>query len=161
MATRYRVGNGFDFHPLEAGRRLVLGGVEIKHDKGLRGHSDADVAAHALANAILGAIGAGDLGRHFPDSDPRYKDADSIALLASVWKLAIGRGWRLGNADLTIFAEAPKLKPYLDAMRERLAAALGADQSRVNVKASSPEGIGALGRGDGMAAAAIVMLEAD
>jgi len=161
MTTRYRVGNGFDFHPLEAGRRLVLGGVEIKHDKGLRGHSDADVAAHALANAILGAIGAGDLGRHFPDSDPRYQDADSIALLAAAWKLASDRGWRLGNADLTIFAEQPKLKPYLDAMRERLAAALGADQSRVNVKASSPEGIGALGRGDGMAAAAIVMLEAD
>jgi len=161
MATRYRVGNGFDLHPLEAGRRLVVGGVEIKHDKGLRGHSDADVAAHALANAILGAIGAGDLGRHFPDSDPRYKDADSIALLEAVWKLASGRGWRLGNADLTIFAQAPKLKPYLEAMRERLAAALGADQSRVNVKASSPEGIGALGRGDGMAAAAIVMLEAD
>ncbi len=161
MATRYRVGNGFDFHPLVAGRRLVLGGVEIKHDKGLSGHSDADVAAHALANAILGAIGAGDLGRHFPASDPRYKDADSIALLEAVWKLATGRGWRLGNADLAIFAEKPKLGPYLDAMRERLAAALGADQSRVNVKASSPEGIGALGRGEGMAAAAIVMLEAD
>jgi len=161
MATRYRVGNGFDFHPLEAGRRLVLGGVEIKHDKGLRGHSDADVAAHALANAILGAIGAGDLGRHFPDTDPRYRDADSIVLLASVWKLASDRGWRLGNADLTIFAEAPKLKPHLDAMRGRLAAAVGADQSRVNVKASSPEGIGALGRGEGMAASAIVMLEVD
>jgi 2-C-methyl-D-erythritol 2,4-cyclodiphosphate synthase len=161
MATRFRVGNGFDFHPLEAGRRLVLGGVEIKHAKGLRGHSDADVAAHALANAILGAIGAGDLGRHFADTDPRYKDADSIAILAAVWKLASDRQWRLGNADLTIFAEAPKLKPFLDAMRERLAAALGADQSRVNVKAASPEGIGALGRGEGMAAAAIVMLEAD
>jgi 2-C-methyl-D-erythritol 2,4-cyclodiphosphate synthase len=161
MATRFRVGNGFDFHPLEAGRRLVLGGVEIKHSKGLRGHSDADVAAHALANAILGAIGAGDLGRHFADSDPQYKDADSIVLLAAVWKLASGQGWRLGNADLTVFAEAPKLKPYLDAMRARLAAALGADQSRVNVKASSPEGLGALGRNEGMAAAAIVMLEAD
>jgi len=161
MATRYRVGNGFDVHPLEAGRRLVLGGVEIKHDKGLRGHSDADVAAHALANAVLGAIGAGDLGRHFPASDPRYKDADSIKLLTEVWKLAADGGWRLGNADLTIFAEAPSLGPYLDAMRERLAAALGADGSRVNVKASSPEGIGALGRGDGIAAAAIVMLEAD
>ena len=161
MAPRFRVGNGFDFHPLEAGRRLVLGGVEIKHSKGLRGHSDADVAAHALANAILGAISAGDLGRHFPDNDPKYKDADSIALLVAVWKLASGQGWRLGNADLTIFAEAPKLKPYLDAMRERLAGALGADQSRVNVKAASPEGIGALGRGEGMAAAAIVMLEAD
>jgi 2-C-methyl-D-erythritol 2,4-cyclodiphosphate synthase len=161
MAMRYRVGNGFDFHPLEAGRRLVLGGVEIKHDKGLRGHSDADVAAHALANAILGALGAGDLGRHFPDSDPQYKNADSIGLLAAVWKLATDRGWRLGNADLTIFAEAPKLKPHLDAMCSRLAAALDADRSRVNVKASSPEGIGALGRGEGMAAAAIVMLEAD
>jgi 2-C-methyl-D-erythritol 2,4-cyclodiphosphate synthase len=161
MATRFRVGNGFDFHPLEAGRRLVLGGVEIKHNKGLRGHSDADVAAHALANAILGAIGAGDLGRHFADNDPKYKDADSIALLAEVWKLASERAWRLGNADLTIFAEAPKLKQYLDAMRERLAGALGADQSRVNVKASSPEGLGALGRGEGMAAAAIVILEAD
>ena len=125
MATRYRVGNGFDFHPLEAGRRLVLGGVEIKHDKGLRGHSDADVVAHALANAILGAIGAGDLGRHFPDNDPKYKNADSIALLSTVWKLASDQGWQLGNADLTIFAEQPKLKPHLDAMRERLASALG------------------------------------
>ena len=161
MATRYRVGNGFDFHPLEAGRRLVLGGVEIEHDKGLRGHSDADVAAHALANAILGAIGAGDLGRHFPENDSRYKDADSIELLAAVWKLASDKGWRLGNADLTIFAEAPRLRPYLDTMRERLAAALGAEPWRLNVKASSPEGLGALGRGEGMAAAAIVMLEAD
>jgi 2-C-methyl-D-erythritol 2,4-cyclodiphosphate synthase len=161
MATRYRVGNGFDFHPLEAGRRLVLGGVEIKHGKGLRGHSDADVVAHAIANAILGAIGAGDLGRHFPDNDPKYKNADSIALLSTVWKLASDQGWRLGNADLTIFAEQPKLKPHLDAMRERLAAALGSDESRVNVKASSPEGLGALGRSEGMAAAAIVMLEGD
>ncbi|HYL60143.1 MAG TPA: 2-C-methyl-D-erythritol 2,4-cyclodiphosphate synthase [Candidatus Acidoferrales bacterium] len=158
---RFRVGNGFDFHPLAAGRRLVLGGVEIEHDKGLLGHSDADVAVHALANAILGALGAGDLGSHFPDVDPRYKNADSIALLADVWKLARDGGWRLGNADLTVFAQAPKLKRHLDAMRSRLAAALGADESRVNVKASSPEGLGALGRGDGMGAAAIVMLEAD
>lgn len=158
---RFRVGNGFDFHPLAAGRRLILGGVEIPHDKGLRGHSDADVAAHALANAILGAIGAGDLGRHFPDSDLRYKDADSLKLLSEVGRLARDRGWRLGNADLTIFAQAPKLQPYLDAMRERMAAALQADPTLVNLKASSPEGIGALGRGDGMAAVAIVMLEAD
>src|SRR6266436_9886879 len=141
---RFKIGQGFDFHPLEEGRKLVLGGVEIEHTAGLRGHSDADVAAHALANAILGALGVGDLGRHFPDSDPSYKDADSIVLLAEVWKLAQSRTWRLGNADLTIFAEAPKLKPYLDAMRARLASALGADQSLVNVKASSPEGIGAL-----------------
>lgn len=158
---RYRVGQGFDFHPLEAGRRLVLGGVEIPHGKGLRGHSDADVAAHALSNAILGAIGEGDLGRHFQDNDPRYSGADSIRLLSEVWQLAASRGWRLVNADLTIVAQAPKLKPYLDGMRTRLSAAMGADEARLNVKASSPESLGALGRGDGMASAAIVMLEAD
>jgi 2-C-methyl-D-erythritol 2,4-cyclodiphosphate synthase len=158
---RYRVGQGFDFHPLETGRRLVLGGVEIAHDKGLRGHSDADVAAHALSNAILGAIGEGDLGRHFPDNDQRYAGAESLRLLSEVWRLAAQRGWRLVNADLTIVAQAPKLKPYLDQMRGRLAAALGVDTSLLNVKASSPESLGALGRGDGMASAAIVMLEGD
>ncbi len=158
---RYRVGQGFDFHPLVAGRKLVLGGVEIAHDKGLSGHSDADVAAHALANAILGAIGEGDLGRHFPDSDPRYAGADSIRILGEVWTLAKSRGWRMGNADLTIFAQAPKLKPHLDTMRQRIADAISIERDRVNVKATNPEGIGALGRGDGMAAAAIVMLEAD
>jgi 2-C-methyl-D-erythritol 2,4-cyclodiphosphate synthase len=154
-----RVGQGFDFHPLEAGRRLVLGGVEIPHTHGLRGHSDADVAAHALANAILGALGAGDLGRRFPDNDPQYKDADSLKLLAAVWRDAAAQGWRLGNADLTIFAQRPKLAPYLDTMRARLAAAVDAAENLLNVKAANPEGIGALGRGDGMAAAAIVMLE--
>ncbi len=158
---RYRIGQGFDFHPLVAGRRLVLGGVEIPHDKGLSGHSDADVVAHALSNAILGAIGEGDLGRRFSDSDPRYAGADSIRLLAEVWDTAKQRGWHLGNADLTIFAQAPKLGPYLEAMRGRLAAAMGADKSIMNVKASNPEGLGALGRGEGMSAAAVVMLEAD
>jgi 2-C-methyl-D-erythritol 2,4-cyclodiphosphate synthase len=157
----FRVGQGFDFHPLEAGRRLVLGGVEIPHDRGLRGHSDADVAAHALANAILGALGEGDLGRQFPDSDPQYKDADSLKLLATVWSRAIQAGWRLGNADLTIFAQRPKLAPHLPMMRERLAKALGADSSRLNLKASNPEGLGALGRGEGMAGAAIILLERD
>lgn len=158
---RYRVGQGFDFHPLAAGRRLVLGGVEIPHDKGLSGHSDADVAAHALANAILGAIGEGDLGRHFPDNDPRYANADSIRILGEVWAFAKARGWRMGNADLTIFAQAPKLAPHLETMRQRIADAISIERDRVNVKATNPEGIGALGRGDGMAAAAIVMLEAD
>jgi 2-C-methyl-D-erythritol 2,4-cyclodiphosphate synthase len=158
---RMRVGQGFDFHPLVAGRRLMLGGVEIPHDRGLAGHSDADVAAHALANAILGALGEGDLGRKFPDTDPRYEGADSLKLLAEVWGLAQARGLRLANADVTIFAQAPRLAPYLDAMRGRLSAALGAEAARVNVKASSPEGIGALGRGDGMAAASIVLLEGD
>jgi 2-C-methyl-D-erythritol 2,4-cyclodiphosphate synthase len=154
-----RVGQGFDFHPLREGRKLILGGVEIPYERGLGGHSDADVAAHALANAILGALGAGDLGRHFPDDDPRYKDANSINLLTAVWKFASDRGFRLGNADLTIFAQKPKLAPHLEQMRLNLALAVGADARLLNVKASSPEGLGALGRGDGMAAAAIVVLE--
>jgi 2-C-methyl-D-erythritol 2,4-cyclodiphosphate synthase len=158
---RFRVGQGFDFHPLETGRALILGGVKVEHSHGLRGHSDADVAAHALANAILGAIGEGDLGRHFPDTDERYKNADSIALLETVWKLASDLGWRLGNADLTIFAQRPKLAPYLAPMRSRLAAALGVEEARLNIKASSPEGIGSLGRGEGLAAAATVLLESD
>jgi 2-C-methyl-D-erythritol 2,4-cyclodiphosphate synthase len=158
---KYRVGNGFDFHPLRPGRKLILGGVEIPHDRGLQGHSDADVLAHALANAILGALGLGDLGSHFPDTDPQHAGADSIGLLTRVWVMATGRGWRLENADLTVFAERPKLKPYVAAMRQRLADALGAKVEQVNVKAASPEGLGALGRGEGMAAAAIVMLFAD
>lgn len=158
---RLRVGQGFDFHPFGEGRRLVLGGVEIDHPRGLRGHSDADVAAHALANAILGALGEGDLGRHFPDTDPRYKDADSLILLETVWKRAADLRWRLGNADLTIFAQQPRLSPHLPAMRSRLAAALGADESRLNLKAASPEGLGALGRSEGLAASAIVLLESD
>jgi 2-C-methyl-D-erythritol 2,4-cyclodiphosphate synthase len=158
---RLRVGQGFDFHPMRPGRALKLGGVTIPHDAGLDGHSDADVAVHALANAILGALGEGDLGRHFPDSDPRHKDADSRALLAEVWQIASGRGWRLVNADLTIFAQRPRLAPYLEAMRERLAGAIDAAPALLNVKASSPEGLGALGRGEGMSAAAVVLLEAD
>ncbi len=157
----FRIGQGFDFHPLASGRRLVLGGVEIPYELGLKGHSDADVAAHALSNAILGALGEGDLGRHFPDSDPRYSNADSIRLLEEVWRLARERGWKLGNADLTIFAQRPKLAPYLERMRARMAEALGVGAARINVKASSPEGIGALGRSDGMAAAAAVLLESE
>ncbi|HLK85356.1 MAG TPA: 2-C-methyl-D-erythritol 2,4-cyclodiphosphate synthase [Candidatus Binataceae bacterium] len=155
----FRVGQGFDFHPLRAGRPLKLGGVTIAHDVGLDGHSDADVAAHALANAVLGALGQGDLGRNFPDTDARYKNADSLVLLADVWKLADEGGWRLVNADITIFAQRPRLAPYVDSMRERLAGALGVPPTSVNVKASSPEGLGALGRGEGMSAAAIVLLE--
>ena len=157
---RFRVGQGFDFHPLETGRKLVLGGVEIAHTAGLRGHSDADVAAHALANAILGAIGEGDLGQHFPDNDPSYLGAESVKLLQSVWQRATALGWDLVNADITIVAARPKLAPHLPQMRARLAQALGVDPALLNVKASNPEGLGALGRGEGMAAAAIVMLQA-
>ncbi len=159
IAMTIRVGQGFDFHPLLEGRKLILAGVEVPYERGLGGHSDADVAAHALANALLGALGEGDLGRHFPDNDPRYKGADSIMLLRQVWKLASDRGFRLGNADVTIFAQKPKLAPHLEQMRANLARALDADAKLLNVKASSPEGLGALGRGEGMAAAAIVSLE--
>jgi 2-C-methyl-D-erythritol 2,4-cyclodiphosphate synthase len=155
----FRIGQGFDFHPLVEGRRLVLAGVEIPYFHGLQGHSDADVAAHALANAVLGAIGEGDIGRLFPETDAAYKDADSIILLSSVWARALKLGWSLANADLTIFAQRPKLAPYLAEMRARLAAALAVEPTRLNVKASNPEGLGALGRGDGMAASAIVLLE--
>ena|SRR5437867_4387870 len=155
----FRVGQGFDFHPLSVGRRLIIAGVEIPYSHGLQGHSDADVAAHALANAVLGALGEGDLGRHFPDTDVAYKDADSIRLLSSVWTRATDSNWRLANADLTIFAQRPKLAAYLPAMRSRLAAVMSVDESRLNLKAASPEGLGALGRGEGMAAAAIVLLE--
>jgi 2-C-methyl-D-erythritol 2,4-cyclodiphosphate synthase len=125
----------------------------------LQGHSDADVAVHALANAILGALGEGDLGRHFPDTDMRYRDADSITLLSAVWTRAVEMNWGLANADITILAQRPKLAPYLPAMRTRLAAVIGVDPSRLNVKASNPEGLGALGRSEGMAAAAVVLLE--
>ena len=155
----FRIGQGFDFHPLVEGRRLVLAGVEIPYSRGLQGHSDADVAVHALANAVLGAIGEGDLGRRFPDTDTAYKDADSIVLLSSVWARALELEWSLANADLTIFAQQPMLAPYLAEMRGRLAAAIGVDPMRLNVKASNPESLGALGRGEGMAAAAIVLLE--
>jgi 2-C-methyl-D-erythritol 2,4-cyclodiphosphate synthase len=157
---KFRIGQGFDTHPLEAARRLILGGVDVPHHRGLRGHSDADVATHALANAILGALGEGDLGRHFSDQDPKYKDADSIGLLKAVWRMASQRGFGLVNADITIFAQRPHLAPFLDQMRTNFAAALEAEPQSINVKASSPEGLGATGRGEGMSAAAIVLLEA-
>jgi 2-C-methyl-D-erythritol 2,4-cyclodiphosphate synthase len=157
---KLRIGQGFDAHPLEAGRRLVLGGVEVPHDRGLRGHSDADVAAHALANAILGALGEGDLGRHFSDRDPKYKDADSLELLRRIWRLATERGFKLVNADVTVIAQRPRLADFLDQMRTNLAAAIGSERELINVKASSPEGLGALGRGEGMIALAAVLLEA-
>lgn len=158
---KLRIGQGFDAHPLEPGRRLVLGGVEVPHDRGLRGHSDADVATHALANAILGALGEGDLGRHFSDRDPKYKDANSLELLATVWRLAVSRGFRLVNADVTIMAQRPRLAKFLENMRDNLARTLKVEPECINVKASSPEALGALGRGEGMMAAAAVLLEAD
>jgi 2-C-methyl-D-erythritol 2,4-cyclodiphosphate synthase len=153
-----RVGNGIDVHALVAGRRLVLGGVTIPFERGLDGHSDADALLHAICDAVLGALGAGDIGAHFPDSDPRYKDADSRVLLRSVWQRAIAAGYSLGNLDATVVAEAPKLAPYIRQMTINIAADLDAGVDRVNVKATTTERLGFAGRGEGIAAMATVLL---
>lgn len=153
-----RVGQGFDVHQLVEGRKCIIGGVDIPYEKGLLGHSDADVLLHALSDAILGALAMGDIGKHFPDTDAEFKDADSYKLLLHVWKLATEAGYRLGNADCTIIAQKPKMAPHIPAMVERIAAALGADASQVNVKATTTEQLGFTGRGEGIAAQAIVCL---
>jgi 2-C-methyl-D-erythritol 2,4-cyclodiphosphate synthase len=151
-------GIGYDSHRLAEGRRLILGGVEIPSDVGLEGHSDADVLTHAVIDALLGAAGLGDVGQHFPDSDERYRDADSLELLAAVLPLVFAQGLELVNVDTTVVMERPKLAPHREAIRERLAAALGLAPARVNVKASTGEGIGFVGRGEGVAALAVVSL---
>ena len=156
-----RVGFGFDLHPLVAGRPLVLGGVTVPSDLGLEGHSDADVLAHAVGEALLGALALGDLGRHFPDSDPRYRGISSLALLAAVIDLVRGRGGRLINVDATVLAQAPRLASLLPEMAKRLADTLGIDAGAVSVKAKSPEGLGLLGRQEGMAAMAVVSVEVE
>ena len=153
-----RVGNGFDVHALVAGRKLVVGGVTIPYERGLQGHSDADVLLHAICDALLGALGAGDIGTHFPDSDPRYKDADSRALLRDVWQRASDAGYALGNADATVVAQAPKLAPYIAQMTANIAADLGAETDRVNVKATTTDRLGFAGRGEGIAALVTVLL---
>lgn len=153
-----RIGNGIDVHALVVGRSLVLGGVTIPFERGLDGHSDADALLHAICDAVLGALGEGDIGAHFPDSDPRYKDADSRALLRTVWQRAIAAGYTLGNVDATVVAEAPKLAPYIRQMTENIAADLGTDIERVNVKATTTDGLGFAGRGEGIAALATVLL---
>lgn len=154
-----RVGFGFDLHPLVAGRPLVLGGVTIESDLGLAGHSDADVLSHAIGEALLGALALGDLGRHFPDTDPRYRGISSLTLLRHVRDLVTGRGGRLVNVDATVVAQAPKLAPLLPEMAKRLADTLGVGAEAVSVKAKSPEGLGLLGRREGIAAMAVVSVE--
>ena len=154
-----RVGFGFDLHPLAAGRPLVLGGVTVESDRGLAGHSDADVLSHAVGEALLGALALGDLGRHFPDTDPRYRGISSLRLLQSVVELVTSRGGRLVNVDATVLAQAPRLSPLLPEMAKRLADALGLELDRVSVKAKSPEGLGLVGRQEGMAAMAVVSVE--
>jgi 2-C-methyl-D-erythritol 2,4-cyclodiphosphate synthase len=156
--TGIRVGNGFDVHALVPGRRLVLGGVAIPFDRGLDGHSDADVLLHAVCDAILGALGAGDLGAHFPDADPTYKDANSRALLRLVWERARAAGYSLGNLDVTVIAQAPKLAPHVPAMVANIASDLGVAPEQISVKATTTERLGFAGRGEGIASLATVLL---
>lgn len=153
-----RVGQGFDVHQLVEGRKCIIGGVEIPYEKGLLGHSDADVLLHAITDAVLGALALGDIGKHFPDTAEEYKDADSVILLERVWALIKERGYKLGNMDATIIAQAPKMLPYIDAMREVIARTLQADLSQVNVKATTTERLGFPGRGEGIAAQSVVLL---
>lgn len=154
-----RVGLGFDLHPTTADRPLILGGIAVPSERGLSGHSDADVLSHAICEALLGALALGDLGRHFPDTDPRYRGISSLTLLREVFGLVVARGARVINVDATLLAQAPRLAPWLPEMAKRLAEALGVDPDRVSVKAKSPEGLGLLGRQEGIAALAVVNVE--
>jgi 2-C-methyl-D-erythritol 2,4-cyclodiphosphate synthase len=151
-------GIGYDCHRFAPGRRLILGGVEIPHELGLEGHSDADVLTHAVIDALLGAAGLGDIGEHFPDTDPHYRDADSVVLLETVLTTVIAAGLDVVNVDCTVLLEAPRLAPHRQEIRERLARALGLSPTRVNVKATTGEGMGFVGRGEGVAALAVASL---
>jgi 2-C-methyl-D-erythritol 2,4-cyclodiphosphate synthase len=155
-----RIGFGYDVHRLAAGRPLVLGGIRIPHTAGLAGHSDADVLLHAVIDAMLGAAAMGDIGAHFPDTDDRYRDADSAGLLVAAGTLLAREGFRVVNIDSTVVAEAPKLRPYVDRMRERIADLLDLSSGCVSVKATTSEGMGFAGRGEGMAAYAVCMIAA-
>ncbi|MDH3444062.1 MAG: 2-C-methyl-D-erythritol 2,4-cyclodiphosphate synthase [Deltaproteobacteria bacterium] len=158
MAKVFRVGHGFDIHRFKRGRKLVLGGVEIPHTKGLLGHSDADVVLHAIINALLGAMGEGDIGMHFPDTDPRYKGIESGKLLDRVLQIMRGKGFRLANADVTIVAQEPKLSPHFAAMRSSVARRFKVPENRINLKSTTTEKLGWVGEGKGMAGIAVVLL---
>jgi len=158
MVEPVRIGQGFDVHALVPGRRLVLGGVSIEHGQGLLGHSDADVLLHAITDALLGAAGLGDIGRLYPDSDPRYRDADSRALLAEVAQRIQQEGWRVGNLDCVVIAEQPRIAPYIEAIRASIARLLDTEPTRVNVKGKTTERLGFIGRGEAIAASAVVLL---
>jgi 2-C-methyl-D-erythritol 2,4-cyclodiphosphate synthase len=153
-----RIGHGFDVHALVENRKCIIGGVEVPHEKGLLGHSDADVLLHAISDAVLGAMAEGDIGRHFPDTDVAYEGADSFILLQKVWKMAKEKGYQLGNVDTTILAQRPKMAPHIPLMRKRIAEALEANESQVNVKATTTEKLGFTGREEGIAAEAVVLL---
>ncbi len=154
----FRIGHGYDVHRLVEGRRLILGGVEIEYVKGLLGHSDADVLLHAISDALLGAAAMGDIGGMFPDNDPAFKDADSLDLLRQVVARLAAAGYKVGNIDATVIAQAPKLKPHIEKMRANIALACGVDVSFVNVKATTEEGLGFSGSGEGIAAHSVCML---
>ena len=154
-----RIGHGYDVHRLVEGRKQILGGVEIPYEKGLLGHSDADVLLHAVSDALLGAAGLGDIGRHFPDTEPAYKDADSGKLLRIVGEKIAAAGYRVGNIDVTMIAQRPKLKDYIPQMQKNIAARLGIDADRVNVKATTEEQLGFTGDGSGMSCHAVCLLE--
>ena len=154
-----RIGHGYDVHRLVEGRKLILGGVEISYEKGLLGHSDADVLTHAVMDALLGAAGLGDIGRHFPDSDDRFLDADSLELLRQVCAMLADKGYRVGNVDVTVIAQRPKLAGFIPAMRENLAAVMGMSPEDVNVKATTEEKLGFTGEGLGIAAHAVALIE--
>lgn len=156
----FRIGQGYDLHRLVEGRDLILGGVKIDYEKGLLGHSDADVLLHAITDALLGASGLGDIGRHFPDTDPAFKGADSKVLLSEAVALVVKAGWVIVNVDCTIVVQAPKLAPYMPQIRESVAKAIGVDLQRVNVKAKTNEGCDAVGRKEAIEAHAVVLLEA-
>lgn len=158
MVMNIRVGQGFDVHALVEGRPLIIGGVTIPHTHGLQGHSDADVLLHAVTDALLGAAALGDIGRHFPDTDPRYKGADSRVLLRAAVELVQEAGWEVVNVDATIHAQAPKMGPYAPAMIENIAADLKIDKDRINIKAKTNEGLGHLGRKEGIAANVVSLL---
>ncbi|GIM46096.1 2-C-methyl-D-erythritol 2,4-cyclodiphosphate synthase [Collibacillus ludicampi] len=154
----FRIGTGFDVHAFAEGRPLIIGGVTIPHDRGLLGHSDADVLLHAVTDALLGALALGDIGYHFPDTDERFSGANSVHLLAQVWTMVKEKGYRLGNLDCTVIAQKPKLRPYIDEMRGVLARELEADLEQINVKATTTEKLGFTGREEGIAAQAVVLL---
>lgn len=154
-----RIGHGYDVHRLTEGRKLILGGVEIEYDKGLLGHSDADVLIHAIMDAMLGALALGDIGKHFPDTDEKYKDADSMKLLSEVCRIIGEYGYRIGNIDSTVCAQKPKLSPYINTMRKNIANVCGCDISQISVKATTEEKMGFTGEGLGMSATAVCLLE--
>ena len=154
-----RIGHGYDVHRLVEGRKCIIGGVEIPYEKGLLGHSDADVLLHAVMDAVLGAMAAGDIGKLFPDNDPTYKGADSLVLTRRVAEVMVERGYRLGNIDATVIAQAPKMAPHILTMRENIAAAFGVDPDRVSVKATTEERLGFTGSGEGIAAHAVCLIE--